>query len=204
MVDDGPTQWIEQLAQGDEEAAQRIWERYYEQLVRVARRKLRAAARRMADEEDAVLSAFDSFCRGAAEGRFPMLSDRDGLWKLLVTITSRKAVAQMRHGHRLKRGGGAVRGESAFVERSVSHRPKGLESVAAPEPTPEFAVLIAEQCEALLDELRDDSLRRVAVMKMEGYSNREIARSLECSLATVERKLARIRDKWESGLGESE
>ena len=147
MVDDGPTQWIEQLAEGNQQAAQRIWERYREQLLRVARRKLQADGRRMADEEDAALSAFASFCRAAAEGRFSKLSDRDDLWKLLVTITSRKAVAQMRYQYRLKRGGGAVRGESVFLERGDSDRPGGLDGVAAPEPTPEFAALMAEQCE---------------------------------------------------------
>ncbi len=57
----------------------------------LARTGLRGAARRVADEEDAALSAFDSFCRRAAQGQFPDLKDRDGLWALLVVITARKA-----------------------------------------------------------------------------------------------------------------
>src|SRR5262249_43550979 len=37
---------------------------------------------------------------------------------------------------------------------------------------------------------------KVALLKLEGYSNEEIARSLDCSLRTVERKLEVIRKRW--------
>jgi DNA-directed RNA polymerase specialized sigma24 family protein len=36
----------------------------------------------------------------------------------------------------------------------------------------------------------------VALLKLEGFSNEEIARSLDCSLRTVERKLEEIRKRW--------
>ena len=65
------TQWIDRLKAGDPDAAQELWERYFRRLVGLARKKLRAAPRRAADEEDVALSAFDSFCRGAEQGRFP-------------------------------------------------------------------------------------------------------------------------------------
>src|SRR5262245_57219294 len=67
------------------------------------------------------------------------------------------------------------------------------------EPTPEFAAEVAEECRALLDRLGDDELRRIAVWKLEGYTNREIARGLGKSLATVERKLDLIRRKLDQG-----
>src|SRR5207237_10567463 len=91
--DDGSvTRWIGDLKAGGDSAAQHLWERYFHRLVHFARARLRAARRAgaIADEEDAALSAFDSFCRGAAQGRFPDLADRDGLWRLLVVITLRK------------------------------------------------------------------------------------------------------------------
>jgi len=65
--------WIGQLKAGNHAAAQELWEDYFQRLVRLARRKLRGRSRRAADEEDVALSAFDSFCRGAALGRFPRL-----------------------------------------------------------------------------------------------------------------------------------
>src|SRR6516162_5109920 len=112
--DDGSvTRWIGGLKAGGDSAAQHLWERYFDRLVHLARARLRSARRAgaVADEEDAALSAFDSFCRGAAAGRFPRLADRDDLWRLLVTLTARKAAEQVRRERRLKRGGGRVRGE---------------------------------------------------------------------------------------------
>ena len=53
------------------------------------------------------LSAFDSFCRSAEQGRFPDLADRDSLWRLLVVMTARKATHLRRDEGRQKRGGGA-------------------------------------------------------------------------------------------------
>src|SRR5262245_52572189 len=78
------TRWLGRLQQADPAAAQRLWERYFPQLVRLAHQKLRGAPQAVADEEDVALSAFDSFCRNAERGRFPELLDRDGLWRLLV------------------------------------------------------------------------------------------------------------------------
>ena len=86
------TCWIQLLSTGDPAAAQRLWERYFRRLVGLARTKLRGAPRRAADEEDVALSAFVSFFRGAARGRFPRLEDREDLWRLLVVITARKAL----------------------------------------------------------------------------------------------------------------
>src|SRR5262245_32997096 len=64
------TQWLKQFMEGDQEAAERLWERYFAQLVKLARGKLRGARRRDQDEEDVALNALHSFFRGAAEGRF--------------------------------------------------------------------------------------------------------------------------------------
>src|SRR6187200_2348233 len=108
------THWIDLLKGRDPTAIQQLWEAYFPRLVGLARKKLRESPRRAADEEDVALSAFDSFCEGAAQGHFPQLTDRDDLWHVLVTITTRKALQLLRHEQRQKRGGGAVRGESAF------------------------------------------------------------------------------------------
>ena len=202
MTADDVTLWITDLAQGDARAAQRIWDRYCERLVELARKKLGERHRRAADEEDVAISAFASFCRGIRRGRFPNLRDRHELWNLLVTITARKATAQLRREHAKKRGGGKVRGESVFVAASPDGPSEpddergGLAAVVGGEPTPEFALEVAEECDRLLDSLEDDVLREVALRKLEGYTNEEIARQLDCVPGTVERKLARIRKKW--------
>jgi len=184
------THWLGLLKAGDHAAAQPLWERYFQHLVRLARARLRGAPKRMADEEDVALSAFDSFCRGAAEGRFPQLVDRNDLGQLLVLITARKAIHLLQHERRQKRGGGKVQGETELA--GADEEPL-LAQVIGQEPTPEFAAQVAEECSDLLGRLEDDGLREIAVRKMEGYSNEEIAKQLNCSLSTVERRLRMIR-----------
>jgi DNA-directed RNA polymerase specialized sigma24 family protein len=143
------------------------------------------------------LSAFDSFCRGADEGRFPQLHDRDDLWQLLVAITAHKALDLVRREGRQKRGGGAVLDEAALVDHVRGEvEVAGLEQVLGREPSPEFALQVAEECKCLLDSLGDDTLRSVALRKMEGHSNHEIAAQLGCAPRTVARKLRRIRTLW--------
>jgi len=41
----------------------------------------------------------------------------------------------------------------------------------ADQPTPAFAAQVADECRHLLDDLADESLRTIAVWKMEGYTN---------------------------------
>jgi DNA-directed RNA polymerase specialized sigma24 family protein len=193
------TLWLGALKAGDLDAAQPLWERYFAQLVRLARARLRAAPRggADADEEDAALSAFDSFCRGVARGRFPRLADRDELWRLLVVLTARKAGAQAQRQRRQKRGGGRVLREADLLGADPDGGDAGLEQVVGTEPTPEFASMVAEEYRRLLDGLGDEDLRRIALWKMEGYSNEEIRQRLGCSLRTVTLKLALIRTLWD-------
>src|SRR5436190_22795008 len=118
------THWLRRLRAGDRQAVQGLWERYYRAVIALARRRLGDLPRRAADEEDVALSAFDSFCRAAEQGRFPRLEDRDDLWQVLAMLTKRKAADLRQSERRQKRGGGLVRGGS------------GLDDVAGDEPTP--------------------------------------------------------------------
>jgi RNA polymerase sigma factor (sigma-70 family) len=182
------THHLHQLQGGSPEAARPLWEQYFDRLVHVARRMLQDTPRGMADEEDVALDALDSLCRGVQAGRFPELCDRESLWRLLVVIAWRKALDRQAHEHCARRGGGRVRPD-ADLDRFISR-----------EPTPELAALMADQCRRLLDSLDEDALRVVALRKLEGYTSAEIARQLGCSLASVERKLRRIRGIWEEAL----
>jgi DNA-directed RNA polymerase specialized sigma24 family protein len=187
---DSVTLWIKSLKAGEADAAEKLWRRYFEALVRLARDRLRRAPRAVADEEDAALNAFDSFVRGASRGRYPRLDDRDDLWRLLVIITERKALDQVQLERRKKRGGGRVVGMGGAA---VSGGPV---RVVDATPTPEFAAMVADECRGLLGRLRDDSLRQVALLRMEGYTNEEVADRLGCSLRTIARKVELIRRNW--------
>src|SRR5262249_26477315 len=155
-------------------------------LVGLARKRLQGAARRAADEEDVALSAFDSFCRNAEQGRFPDLADRDGLWRLLGVVTARKALHLRRGEGRQKRGGGA---QFATDTLDVPDEESVLGQVLSREPMPEFAAQMSEECERLLRGLGDGELRSVALLRMENYSVEEIAGRLGCVARTVKRKL---------------
>ncbi len=197
MPDDEPvTPWLEQLKAGDPAAAGPLWQVYYAKLVALARRRLRPVPNAIADEEDVALSAFDSFCRGVDDGRFPKLDDRDDLWRLLFAITTRKARRQVRSETADKRGGGLVAPASAVG--GEADLPAG---VAGREPSPAFAAEVADECRRLLAELDDDLLRQIAVWKMEGYLNAEIAGKIGRAVPTVERKLQRIRRAWAAEVG---
>jgi len=186
MADPGSvTHWLAQLPAGAPAAAQQLWERYFQRLVGLARKRLQGAGVLAADEEDVALSAFDSFFRNAQDGRFPQLVDRDNLWQLLVTITARKTCHLLRDARRQKRCGDRER-----VDADLDH-------VVGREPSPVFAAQVVEEFQRLLDHLDDDLLRAVAVGKMEGYTNDELAARLNVAPRTIERKLRIIRGIWE-------
>lgn len=183
MPHESVSQWLTRLKDGDAAAVAPLWDRYYPKLVAAARARLATFPRQMADEEDVALSAFNSFCRDATAGRLPRLDDRDDLWRVLLLIAGQKAVDLMRHETAGKRGG--VKGDAGEVE-----------AVATDEPTPEFAAQIAEEFRRLLALLPDAELRELAVWKMEGHTNEEIAAKWGCVPRTVERRLKVIRSLW--------
>lgn len=181
----------------DPAAAQELWNRYFSRLAELARRRLADRTRRVADEEDVALSAFDSFFRGIDAGRFARLEDGDDLWQILVMLTERKAIDRIRRATAEKRGGGAVRGDSVFAPIGDSSLTLGFDRASDSEPDPEFAAMFADECEQFLKRLDDDELRRIALLKLEGCSNEEIAARSGRVLRSVQRKVETIRKIWE-------
>jgi DNA-directed RNA polymerase specialized sigma24 family protein len=173
-------------ARGADEAARLLWERYFTQLVARARSRLQVAHCGARDEEDVALSAFKSVVLAIADGRFPDLNDRDDLWRLLVVVTARKAINHARAERREKRGGGHVVRDDGQL----------LAQIVAQEPSPEHAALMADECRRLLSALPDAQFRRIALLKMDGHSDRDVAAAMGLGLRTVERKLKIIRAAW--------
>jgi RNA polymerase sigma factor (sigma-70 family) len=194
--DQSVTHWITVLRGGDEEAARLLWQRYFTKLVHLARKKLGSAPRRVADEEDLAVSVFRRLCDGAEQGRFDQLSDRDDLWRLLVAITTNRAIDQRRHDRQCKRGGGKVHGESLFGGIGDAGDGGGLDEVMADEPSPEMINQIAEEHQRLMGRL-DESLQQIALWKLENRNNEEIAKLLGITSRSVRRKLERIREIWQ-------
>jgi DNA-directed RNA polymerase specialized sigma24 family protein len=181
------TGYLDRLRVGDDAAAQGLWEGYFGRLVGLARARLAGRPAGPDGSEDVALSAFNSFCQAAAAGRFSRLADRHDLWQILMMLTARKAIDAVDREGADKRWGAIARADEL-----------SLEGVIGREPSPDFAAEVADQCRALLERLGDDELRRIALGKLEGLTNREIAGRIGKSLATVERKLDLIRLKWKA------
>ena len=197
------TYWIDLLKAGDAAAAQHIWDRFFARLVHLARVHLRGLSRGPADEEDIALSAFNRFCLAVRRGQFPKLEDRDDLWQLLTLLAEYKARDHRRREGRQKRGRGQVHDEAWFQKGNGPRASgAGLAALASQEPSPEFAALLADECGSLLLRLKDDGLKAVAVARLEGYTNAEVATKLGCSIRSIERKLNLIRNIWERSAGD--
>jgi RNA polymerase sigma factor (sigma-70 family) len=175
------TRWIEQMKQGDEAAVQKLVEHYFQRLVQVARKKLQILPQLADYDEDVALSAFKSVVLGAQREQFARLQDRQDLWRLLVVLTLRKAIDLLRKEGRIQKE------DEVDIAQLLSH-----------EPSPELAAQITDECHRLLDQLGNAQLRSIALWKMEGYSNEEIADKLHCVPRTVERRLQLIRQIWEA------
>lgn len=183
-AEDSVVRWLGQLRSGEPAAYQELWQQYFAPMVELARKQLRGVPARAADEEDVALSAFKSFCFALESGRYPNLFDRDGLWAMLVTITLRKVIDLKKYESRQKRRASGTGAELA------------PEEVIGREPDPEVVARVGEECQRLLAVLTEPTLRLIAVRKLEGFTNEEIAAELGVVCRSVERKLNLIRQRW--------
>jgi DNA-directed RNA polymerase specialized sigma24 family protein len=183
------TRWLDGLRDGDHLAAQKCWEKYFARLVNLARAKLAGKPRTFQDPEDVALSALKSFCLAAKRGKFPKLDDRHDLWHVLVMLTARKTIDALRRN----------RPNIVTIPRPATGDSSGgltIDDIVGDEPSPAFAAQVAEQRQQLLDELPDNEIRRIVELKLQNFTNPEIAKIVKRSLATVERKLAIVRKTW--------
>lgn len=185
--------WLVELRTNGEQAAKQLWERYFERQVAVAHRELERHPRREGfDSEDVALSAFDAFCRGMRNGQHAGVTNRDDLWRLLFVITVRKANDRLKSQRSRKRGGNAVAVDLSDlsppeVERFLSHH-----------SDPQLSAAMQDECQRLLKALDDPNLEQVALLKLDGHTNDEIAELMGCVRQTVQRRLKLIRRIWEA------
>jgi len=193
------TTWLAALKAGEAAAADALWQRYFTRLVELARQHLAGHVRRAADEEDIALAALADFCAGAAAGRYPRLTNRHDLWRLLLTITLRKAHNLVRDESRARRDG-----RRTVAATDLFGLPDAdLDRLVGESPDPALAAETADQLRHLLNLLPGDDLRTVALDLLAGYTAVEIARRLGCGLRTVERRWQRIRQFWEPVVGDA-
>jgi RNA polymerase sigma factor (sigma-70 family) len=200
MVREGSVTRLIQLLRSDDAAerdmaARLIWLRYFRDLLDLARKNLNRRIHRREDEEDVLQSMYKSFCLRQQRGEFD-LAGRDALWNLLVTITLRKARnAARRQGQDMR---DLAREQTLPIDDDAKSAHWVLEQMDAAGPSPAEAAVLNEALERRLEALADPELRQIALWRLEGYTNREIADQLGCTERSIERRLERIRSKWMS------
>ena len=184
--DPSVTRWLVEFEQGDQAAAKRLWEFLRQRLLQSAKKEVDRAPRPTYDEEDVAQSAFHTLCDVIKEDRYS-ITDRDELWRLAIAITVNKARNRTRHENRIRRGGGFKHADdgNAFLNDLVSR-----------EPPADVALIMEEECQRLLSRLQQRDVQLVALLKVEGYTDKEVAGFLGCTRRSVQRRLALIRDLW--------
>jgi RNA polymerase sigma factor (sigma-70 family) len=194
VPDDPPiTAWLRQLESGQNDAATPLWKYFCERLMQLASKQLNEKLRPAYDAEDAAISAFHSMCRVISTDRQSDLSNRENLWRLLVVITERKVIKRIKYETRDKRD---VRRTLAQSDRHQQSSSTAGWELISHEPSPEFASEFAEVCGSLLDELPDETMKRIVQLRLTDHTNAEIAEKLGITRRTVERKLLVIRARW--------
>ncbi len=184
--------WIEQVRAGETDIPNDVLTDFFRRLVVFASRHLNhPQVARIYDAEDAAQSALRSFCVGLRGQKFNRINENDAVWKTLITITKRKIIDRIQLETRQKRGSGQVISETLLG----GDQNPGLDSMAGNELPPDLIVDIADEFDFRLGQL-DDKLKRIALWRIEGYSNHEIANRQGCTERTIERKLALIRKTW--------
>ncbi len=179
---------ISRLRAGDEEAAAEIFRRYVDRLIALASRQLDTRFRAKADPEDVVQSVYNSFFRRERDNRSPYdLSDWEGLWSLLATITIHKCFNRKEFWRAARRDVGreAVPGPDPDSGPCWDAIDRG--------PTPLQATVLSDTLEELIRRLAP-SQRVMAELSFQGYTAPEVAHRCGCSERTVARVLRRIRD----------
>jgi RNA polymerase sigma-70 factor, ECF subfamily len=182
---------IARLRAGDPDAASEIFRRFVHRLIALASREFDARVRSKEDPEDVVLSVLKSFF--VRDGRSPFdLSDWDGLWALLATITVRKCILRRRFWNASRRNPAR---EVGLTNPSAGRDcQEEWREVIASGPTSEQAAVLAETLELLVSRL-DEHQREIALLYFEGLSHYEISERLDCSERTVGRVVGSLRER---------
>lgn len=188
------SEWIESMKLGDTAAYGQLWQRYYSQLITKARRilKSRGTGKETFDEEDVLQSVFFALFRGIENGKFPNLSDRGGLWRLLIVMTERRTIGKVKHDNAQKRGG-KVQTFPIHGEKNTGSRIH-FDVQGQLEPAPQTV----EQLVKTVDEVMagcNEVERQIIIERMQGHDLEAIAKTMNLSTATIGRKLSYLKER---------
>ena len=170
---------------GNQEATTELFNRYLDQLIRLARNRLAPKLARRIDPEDVVQSAYRSFFTAVGERRFVLERSGD-LWRLLAGITLNKLYRQVERNTAKKRDVSKERGLTA--EDSLNIGPK----ILSREPSPSEAVALADEIQLVMRNF-EPLHREMLELRLQGYLVEEIASQTKRTQRTVLRVLGRFK-----------
>ena len=171
------------LQEGDEQAAQEVFNRFSSRLIALARSRLNQRVQQKAAPEDVTQSVFRSFFVRQADGQF-QLSGWDSLWSLLTRITIWKCgrVASLYDTGKRK----------SELEIPLDGSPAW--EMIDREPNPREVACLTETLETLMDSLCTDVEREMVVLALQGYTRDEIGEKVGRTTRMVYRVLRRVRE----------
>ena len=170
---------IDLWRRGDQEAARQIVERYVDRLLMLARGRISQRLSSRVDAEDIVQSVFRTFFFRVKDGQF-VFADQDDLCKLLVRITLHKTLRQVAFHKAAKR-------DPSQETDQGEHHAEQLMALLDSEPSPEATVAFLDLLEHFLAQ-HGAQEREILEMRLQGYSNDEIAKKL----GVYDRKIRRV------------
>jgi DNA-directed RNA polymerase specialized sigma24 family protein len=177
--------WISQAKAGDEVALAKLHQRYWPALVGLARQRLHGSPI-PSDEEDIAQQAFLGFYQAVKSQRVPKLVNRHQFLALLSHIISCKACNQVSHELTARKGAGHVQQGSAIMRLAEDSACSPLEEAILKDCYQKYVGNIPQ------------NLRPYAELFLQGHTRLEIAGRMGCADRTVDRKLALIREYWQS------
>lgn len=171
---------------GDEAAANDLFDRYVNRLCGLARAQLSNRMQRRVEPEDVVQSVYRSFFR-RADDQFTLEKEGD-LWRLLAAITINKVRGAVEFHTAQKRGVYAE--ESLAADQSIL---RFSPQAVADEPTPGDAAAMVEELEFVMSTV-EPVHRQILELSMQNQSIPEIAQSVQRSERTVRRGLQEVRE----------
>jgi RNA polymerase sigma-70 factor, ECF subfamily len=175
-------------------AASELVLRYTPELLALITGRMQQRLQQRLAPEDILQEVFLSFCARQQRGEFD-LANRDQFLSLIVTIALNKICSAARRERRQRRD---VRRERP-LESGSDERP-GIDPADHRAP-PDVATEIAEEVESLVGRLPLEC-REVVLLRLEGQTVEEIARKIDRTPRTVERRLERVRGMWDNEMSE--
>jgi RNA polymerase sigma factor (sigma-70 family) len=205
--DETTTIIVNKIASGDRIALDELVHRYNWKMVRMADRYMRRLRTHLVtcDAEDAVNDTLVKLYRRAIDGELPCVESSIEFWKMFFSMLMDEIRGALDRDAATKRGGPGARRSRDQSRLGGNSRPWregfSLDDLSADQiyellPRSQDLALIRLETEEFLQHLDDPLTGKIAVLRLQSYTNEQIAELLELNERTIERKLVAIRRRF--------